>query len=54
MDLEFLFYFPYLEAVDSLWHIHGSDIHELSVLGILMVSQEGQNWDESIGMDQHL
>lgn len=45
---------PYLEAVDPLRHVHSSDIHELSVLSILMVSQEGEYRDESIGMDQHL
>lgn len=45
---------PYLEAVDSLGYVDGSDIHKLSVLSILMVSQEGKDWDESIRMDQHL
>ena len=44
----------YLKAVDSLGHVYGSDVHELSVLGILVVSQEGQHWQQTIGMGQHL
>ena len=46
--------FLYLKAVDSLWHVYSCDVHELSVLGILVVSQKCQHRDDSIGVDQHL
>ena len=49
-----MYMYMHLKAVDSLGHVDGSDVHELSVLGILVVSQEGQHWQQTIGMGQHL
>lgn len=44
----------YLKPEHSLGDINDGDIHQLSVLSILVVSQEGQDGDDPIRMNQNL
>ena len=43
----------YLKSEHSLGDINNGDIHQLSVLSILVVSQEGQDRDDPVRMNQN-
>ena len=40
----------HLKSEDSLWYVDCSDVHQRGVLGILVVSQEREDRNDSIGM----
>ena len=42
----------YLKSVDFLGDVNCSEVHQLAVLSILVVSQECQHWDDPIRVDQ--
>ena len=42
----------YLKAVDPLGDVDGCQLHQLSELGVLVVSEEGEHWDDPLGVDQ--
>ena len=44
----------YLISIHLLWHINSGELHELPELCILVVSEEGQNRKDPVGVDQDL
>ena len=44
----------YFKSVDFLRDVHSCQVDELSVLSVLMVSQEREDRDDTLRVDQHL
>lgn len=47
-------WWAYLESIHLLGDVNCSEVYQLAVLSILVISQECQHWDDPVRVNQQL